>query len=272
MKNADLHTHSLYSDGVLTPEQLVKRAKEKGLKYLALTDHNSMKGNKEAIEAGKKFGVEVIPGIEASSEWGEVLGYFVDSGAEDLLELAEASQKNVQDNARKCIKEMRKLGFDVSFEKVKEEYPKYPMMCFYVSLYLEKQGSLEKASDLYKDYINKKFKIEYKMPKMEKVIKAIKKAGGVAILSHPFHECELDKVIEKLSILVDIGLDGFEIDNGQHEYDIKIRKQLMSLAKKYNLILTAGSDFHGEYVKSDVGDDACDEKVVEQIKERAKIK
>ena len=76
MKTTDLHTHSYYSDGKLSPKQVVRDAKKAGVKILALTDHNSISGVKEAIAEGKKLGVRVIPGAELRSKEGEILGYF----------------------------------------------------------------------------------------------------------------------------------------------------------------------------------------------------
>jgi len=94
MKNTDLHLHSYYSDGELSPAEVVRAAKKKGVKNLALTDHNSIGGNKEAIEEGEKIGVKVIPGIEIVGEEDEVLGYFIDYENEEFQEeLVKISQK-----------------------------------------------------------------------------------------------------------------------------------------------------------------------------------
>ncbi len=266
MKNTDLHVHSVYSDGFLTPKELVRRAKRNKLKYIALTDHNSIEGNEETIKEGKKVGVEVIPGVEVSSEWGEVLGYFVDSKNKKLMEIMKRSKKEVDTQTKQGIKKLQKLGFDVSYEKVKKKFPKYPMLSYYVALYLTDEGLLEEWQDLY-NHIN----LTYHLPKMERVIKIIKKSGGVPILAHPFRECKFDEVVKNISKLIKAGLAGFEIENAQCKGNYsEIKRKCRELANKYDLILTSGSDFHGKYVETDIGDKACDENVIEELRRLVK--
>ena len=84
MKNADLHTHSYYSDGELSPKALVRLAKQRGIKHLALTDHTSLKGIKEAENEGKKIGVNIIPAVELKTTTGEILAYYINPNNKEL--------------------------------------------------------------------------------------------------------------------------------------------------------------------------------------------
>ena len=96
MKNSDLHTHSYYSDGQISPRDLVKLAKRRKIKNLALTDHNSVKGVREAFKEGRKIGVRVIPAIEIECEIGEILGYFIDVNNKELIKEIERVNKKKQ--------------------------------------------------------------------------------------------------------------------------------------------------------------------------------
>ncbi|MDO8741135.1 MAG: PHP domain-containing protein [Candidatus Woesearchaeota archaeon] len=269
MKNADLHTHSIYSDGIFTPKELAKKAKEKGIKYLALTDHNSVEGVREAVMYGKELGIEIIPGVEVLSDWGEVIGYFIDINNEGLLNILEHNKKEVNNGTRFCIQELRKLGVDISYEEVKKEFPKYPMMYFFVAQILVKKDLLKSTDELCGKYIGKLFTIKYNLLKTEEVISAIRHAGGVAVLSHPFVGANYKKEFKYMHNLVSAGLAGIEIENGYYKnYKKEIKNKILKLAKKYNLILTSGSDFHGGIVKSNLGDCMCDENVVKNMKVR----
>ncbi len=269
MKNTDLHTHSNYSDGTLTPKELVKKAKLKRIKHIALTDHNCVQGIKEAINAGKKLKIAIIPGVEILSEWGEVLGYYIDIKNKELLKLLDKNQKELDAGARVCIAELQNLNINISYAEVKKEFPKYPLMCFFVAQLLVKKGIIKTPSELYKEYIGKKFKLQLNLPKMDGVIKIIKKAGGAAVLAHPFADSDYKKEFLNIKKLVKAGLDGIEVENGQYKlYNKKIKNKIIEISHKYNLILTSGSDFHGKTVKSELGECLCDEEVIIKLKKR----
>lgn len=267
MKNADLHIHSIYSDGELSPKNLVKAARNKGLKYIALTDHNCTQGIKEIILYGKKFGVEVIPGVEIASEWGEVLGYFIDPDNKELRDLLKKNRREIDKGARTCIKRLKKSGFKINYGDVKKEFLKYPLMCFFVSQFLIKKGFLKSTSE-FRAYLSKNIRIKYNLPTTEQVVSAIKNAGGIPVLAHPFAESDYKKEFENIEKLIKKGLAGIEIRNGQYrKYDVKINEKIVKLAKKYGLILTSGSDFHGSSVKSKLGDCRCEEEVIHEMRD-----
>ena len=138
MRNTDLHTHSYYSDGQISPANLVRLAKRRGIKNLALTDHNSIKGVKEAIAEGKKIGINVIPGVEVRADKGEVLGYFIDVKNKNLIRATKRSSKSVEKRIKDYCNKLSKKGYRISFSEIWKKYPKargninefYPYMNF----------------------------------------------------------------------------------------------------------------------------------------------
>jgi len=278
MKNSDLHTHSYYSDGELSPRKIVMLAKKRGLKNIALTDHTSVKGVREAINEGKKIGIEVIPAIEFRFDDGEILGYFIDVDNKKLKEAIGIIQKRQQDRIRKTCKILKKAGYDISFGEIQKRWPNakgnyngfHPIFLLHLKM---KKSPFEII-----DEIGAKGILGQKMRDYSgvKVIKLIKKAKGVSVLAHPwFSEESLKK--KNFEKLVKAGLKGLEISNG----DIsplktrKIHNKIKKLAKKYNLILTRGTDFHGSnraklmLGKHDLGENNCDEKIVKKLEKLA---
>lgn len=275
-KNTDLHTHSHYSDGQISPKELVRLAKKKKIKNLALTDHDSVKGVKEAIAEGKKIGVNIIPAVEIRFNGGEVLGYFIDVNNKELIKKLKQQSKRIENNVKDWCKKLNKAGYPVSFKEIQKNYPKargningfYPLY----ELHLKGYGTtLEIAKKLKKDKGAKRKNI--KEMTILQAIKLIRKAGGVPVLAHPWVD-DMEKNFKKMRVLVKAGLKGIEINNGDTA-PFKPKgtdKKIMNIAKKYNLILTSGSDYHGkEIVKMmpgnhNLGKNNCDEKVVEKLK------
>ncbi len=272
MKNTDLHTHSYYSDGKLSPKEVVRLAKKEKIKNLALTDHDSIKGIREAILEGKKIGINVIPGVEVRANWTEVLGYFIDYKNKKFVKQLEKSAKKNEDATKKWCEKLKKAGYEIDFEDIVKKYPKAKgnINTKYVLDFLN--PNKKEHQNLYKKL--KKFKPKKKRISIVSTIKRIKKAGGVAVLAHPWLgvKCLEEKNIKKY---VRVGLDGIELDNGDKNdfRKPKIVRKIKKLAKKYDLVLTAGSDFHekegfgrGRHV---IGKVRCDEKVVEKLKNRS---
>ena len=124
MKNSDLHTHSHYSDAQISPRNLVRLAKKRKLKNLALTDHNSVKGVREAFNEGRRSGVRVIPGVELRADKGEILGYFIDIDNKELIREMKKSSKRVEEKMKYRLGLLRKLGYKVDLKEIYKKYPK----------------------------------------------------------------------------------------------------------------------------------------------------
>jgi 3',5'-nucleoside bisphosphate phosphatase len=271
MKNTDLHTHSYFSDGELSPSQVVRLAKKSGIKNMSLTDHDSVKGVEEAIKEGGKIGINVIPGIETRAQGTEVLGYFIDyKNKKFLKQIKKSARKNEKDTKKWC-KLLKKAGYEIEFEDLEKNFPKARgnINTKYVidSLHNGKKERQEFYNEI------KKHKPNKKRISIIKAIKRIKKSGGVAVLAHPwiYTKCLEEKNIKKY---IKAGLDGIELDNGdKHNLRKKeIVKKIKELSKKYNLVLTAGSDFHTKkgfgFGRHFIGKVKCEEKIINELKKR----
>jgi len=266
MKNSDLHTHSYYSDGMFSPREVVKLAKKNGIKTLSLTDHNSFDGVEEAITMGKKLGIRIIPGIELRSKDGEVLGYFIDIHNKELISNVKKIQKRSEEVFNNTLKKLKGVGIKAKSEEVLDtKFKRQNVIIAYLWKYLKRKYDLD-IKEIKKLMKGPKFKAKFST---EKVIKIIINGGGVPVLAHPWYSQKLlsDK---RFKLLVKAGLKGVEIDNGGINEEKKTQiKKIIGFAKKYNLIITSGSDFHGDFLlmstKHSIGKSNCDEKVVSEL-------
>lgn len=276
-KNTDLHTHSHYSDGQLSPKELVRLAKKRGIKNLALTDHNSVKGVEEAVTEGRKIGVNVIPSVEIEVDTGEILGYFIDYKNKDLIKELKVNSKNTEARTKDWCEKLEKAGYKISFEEIRRKFPKARgnINAFYLLHLLYKRGYGRPLKLAPKLWNNPKTRPkEFKKIPILKAVRLVRKAGGVPVLAHPWID-DMRSNFKNIKLLVRAGLKGIEVNNGDRKPLRKKRavKQIKALAKKYNLILTSGSDFHGkELVKlmpgnHNLGKNNCDEKVVEKMRQ-----
>lgn len=280
VKNADLHTHSYYSDGQSSPKELVRLAKKRGIKNLALTDHDSVKGVKEAIAEGKKSGINIIPAVEVRAKHAEVLGYFIDVKNKELIRKLKQSCQRVEGKVRDWCKKLSKGGYNISFKELQKKYPEakgninefHPLYLLYVKGYgtpLELSKKFKKNKELRAKKIKEMSVIQ--------AIRLIKKAGGIPVLAHPWID-SAGNVFKNMKSFVKAGLEGIEINNGDRSpfKPKNMDKKIMNVAKKHNLILTSGSDYHGEELvklmpgNHNLGKNNCDEKVVEKLKELSK--
>jgi len=278
-KVCDLHTHSYYSDGEFSPEEIVRKAKNQGIKVLALTDHNSVKGIDKAINKAKKIGITIIPAVEILVAKGEVLGYFIDHKnlklQRELKKLSKPSDKKV----RMRIKALEKIGIDISVSRFEKLYPHAKGNYQQGNINNYFNGLKKMSKDEYYNMIDKIRKIKPKVKKISiiEAIKLIKKYNGIPVLAHPWigEYNKKYKFNEKfIKELVKVGLQGLEFENGEENNfgrTPSFIKKIKKLAKKYNLILTSGSDFHGpviEYLTGThkLGKYNCDYSVFEELK------
>jgi len=231
MAEVDLHIHTVYSDGTYTPRQVVELAKKLNLVGISITDHDSVKGVDEALEAGKIMGVEVVPGVEISSEVGEdeihILGYYLDWKRKDFLSRLDFFQQVRSERNDRLLKRLKQLGMEIKFEEVAELAPKGVI------------GRLHIARCIKPAYVER-----MKVSPFE-VIDLILNTDGIPVFAHPF----LSKRDDLIPKMVDTGLMGIEVYHSAH--DQAATEHYMKIAKKYGLLITGGSDCHGE-AKSEV--------------------
>lgn len=246
----DLHTHSNVSDGSMRPRELVHHGAFLGLKAMALTDHDTMDGIPEAMDAGRHYRIEVVPGVELSTR-AEVqvhmLGYYLDPGCPALREAFASLQEERKQTHVRYLELLRKNGFPMTHEEVLEvageagigraHYARVMMNKGYVA-------SVKEAFDLYLG-VGMPCYIERKVMHPVEAIRLIHEAGGVAFFAHP-HQTKLeDKALYRLlSDLKKEGLDGLE--GYYSEYTPIMQDKFQYFAKRLKLAISGGSDYHAD--------------------------
>lgn len=246
----DLHLHTTASDGEYNPKDVIKLAKENGVDTVAIADHDTVAGLEEAIEEGKKIGVEVISAVElnANVEKGKmhILGYYMDYKDAEFVKAMESLRKDREDRNNEFIDEFHKQNVNITLEQVKKYAIGSIIAKPHFARALYDNGYIKDIEEAYTNYFNvppmKNIKRQSITPKQ--AIELIKNAGGIAVIAHPvtlkLDDNELD---EKIKELKKYGLDGMECYNNIHtKEDIA---KLKEIANKNNMLITAGSDFHG---------------------------
>ncbi len=250
-KYIDLHTHSIYSDGSMTPAELVRHAKDEGLSAIALSDHDSIGGVAEALEEGKRIGIEVIPAIELSAEAEtetHILGYYIDINNPSLLEKLEYVRQVRREREEEICEKLRGLGFDVSMEEV-EELAETDVLCraHFAKLMVAKGyvESVKQAFDLYLANGRPAYSGRQAMTD-EEAVKLIAEAGGVSFLAH-LHLTRKphDELVSFVKRLKDAGLCG--IEGYYTEYTPELQDEFQTLARDLDMPISGGTDFHGAF-------------------------
>lgn len=255
-KIIDLHTHSLASDGSMSPAELVRHAKEKGLSAVALTDHDTVEGIREALDEGNRIGIEVIAGIEISTNFKpemHILGYFLNKDEYKNIQKGLATiRKCREDRNIKIINKLNELGVDITEEEVKEVALGDTIGRPHFARLLVKKGYVKTMQEAFDKYLGKDGLAYFKRFELEPIdgIKLIKNAGGIPVIAHPallkMSNNELDKLLLELKEYGLAGIEAIYSENSKDETG-----NLLRLAIKHQLLVTGGSDFHGTY-KSEI--------------------
>ncbi len=249
-KYIDLHTHSLKSDGSMTPYEVVEEAKRAGLAAIALSDHDTVDGVREAVEAGKKLGVEVIPAIEFSVQSKtetHILGYFIDIENPDLLRmLKEVVDLRIERNHVTC-RRLNELGFDITLEEVRALAPNNFVGRAHFARVMMDKGYISSVKEGFEKYmsVGKYAYCEKQRLTARDAIELIAKCGGISFLAHP-HLTKLsdDELVEFLEELKSCGLSGLE---GYYtDYTPEMQEKYQSMAEKLELMISGGTDFHAK--------------------------
>jgi predicted metal-dependent phosphoesterase TrpH len=244
MGRVDLHIHTTASDGVLSPAQVVEAAVEKGLHAIAITDHDTTDGIDEALEAAARSELEVIPGIELSTEQGNwelhVLGYYLDHHDSRLQERLGVLRRARRERAQKMVGKLAGMGLPVPWESVLHiagDSSSFGRP--HVAQALCDSGfvsSIDEAFDRYIGFRGPAYVARYKLSP-EEALQIISCAGGLPVLAHPWrHEDMVPRLASR-------GLVGLEVYYPTYSSDES--QALAGLAQRYGLIATGGTDFHG---------------------------
>lgn len=254
---SDLHTHSTASDGQYTPSELVGLAKERGIEVLALTDHDTVDGIGEAVRAGKLLGVRVLPGIELSAleyHTFHILGYGIDPGNPGLAELCRRMKARRDERVDRLLAFLREKGVELTAAEVEAIAGGEIIGRPHFAQAMVRRGYVatnREAFDRYLDTEEYHEKAERGKPSVKECITAIRAAGGMVSLAHPYQigigNTELNGLVGELA---GYGLGAIECYYPRHTSEQEAF--CLYLAEKYKLHATGGSDFHGEKVKPDV--------------------
>ncbi|MEO0184214.1 MAG: PHP domain-containing protein [candidate division WOR-3 bacterium] len=268
---ADLHIHTLYSDGVLEPQEIVDIARKSRVSVIAITDHDSVAGIEEAILSSKDK-VEVIPAVELSANIGSrdihILGYYIDHHCQDFLDYLEEFKEYRLTRAKKIIENLAQDGVRIDFSQVERIAQNSSMGRPHIAEALLECGYVRSRNEAFSRYLG--YHCPYYEPKKEtspkKVIQKIRECGGVPIVAHPGMIGADNGLIYKL---ISDGAQGIEVWHPEHTH--KQEDDFYEIAMKHGLLITGGSDFHGfprGYCK--IGDCGCQRTEIINLKEWAK--
>jgi len=242
----DLHTHSLCSDGTLSPADLIRRAAGRGVRVLSLSDHDTLAGVAEAVAAGAELGIRVIPASELNteSEWGDahVLGYFIDPADVALEERLRWLRENRERRIELMVERLNQLGYGVSLERVLEIAQGGALGRPHLAEALLEKGyvrAYEEAFDTILAKDSPAYVARIGLTPRE-AVELVRMHGGVPSLAHPGTVVGLEALLPKL---VAAGLAGIEAYCGDHS--LEMTERCLALARTHGLVPTGGSDFHG---------------------------
>ncbi len=254
----DLHAHTNKSDGTLTPTQLVDYACTKGLTALALTDHDTVAGVEEALNHAEELRAqgsvkvpEIIPGIELSTEWNggdvHVVGLFVDIHSELMHKHLQFFIESRDRRNKALTAKLASVGIGISYEGLLSLYPGRVLTRAHFAKYLVEYGYVRSAKEAFERYIGPGCPCYVPREKVTpmQAVEALLAAGAVPVLAHPLTyrlpDAELKSLIAEMK---KAGLVGIETYYCTHTPDDTA--YVKALAKEYNLLLSGGSDYHGE--------------------------
>ena len=239
----ELHTHTTYSDGILTPQQLVERAAQNGVKALAITDHDTLHGWNEAIAAAELHNMEIVPGVELSTVHNgrslHILGYYPQK---ELLEspLAErlAGRKR---RAKQMVENLEKMGYPLELKGLDGNMA---LGRPHIASAMVRAGYVNSSQEAFERFLgeDKPAYVHYEKFSIQEGIGLIRDCGGIPVWAHPYL-FRGGRVEEVLPELLEAGLMGLEVFHPHHGNN-KVN-YLKQLCLEHNLIMTGGTDYHG---------------------------
>jgi predicted metal-dependent phosphoesterase TrpH len=249
----DLHSHTVHSDGSVTPAELVALAAAAGARAVAITDHDTVGGLEEGRAAARKAGIEFVEGIEISAEYGpgtmHILGYYIDDTSPSLGSSLAKLRHARDDRNPEIARRLAALGIDVTYEEVLELASNNVVGRPHFARLIVERGHARDIQDAFNRFLGKGAAayVERKRLSPQESISLIHQAGGVSVLAHPY-QLKLDSVDAAEAVIVDLaglGLDGVEAVYSRHTTEQ--RRSFTDLALRRGLFVTGGSDFHGTY-------------------------
>jgi len=264
----DLHMHSTASDGSLAPADVVALAHRNGAKIIALTDHDSIAGLPVALERAREAGIRVIPGIELSvTEQNmdvHLLAYGFDPTDARMLEAIARYRESRHERARKILTRLKGLGIRIPMEEIEEIARGGAIGRPHVAEALMTNGHVETFHEAFQRYLGHHAPayVAKHTVSLEEAVEVVRDAGGVTVLAHP-GTLNRDAWIPGLARR---GLDGIEVWHSKHG-PAEINRY-REVARAHGLLMTGGSDFHGERTPDvSIGSVAVPEQVIADLDE-----
>ncbi|MFH0990305.1 MAG: PHP domain-containing protein [bacterium] len=267
---ADLHTHTVYSDGALSSQELVTKAHEAGFAVISITDHDNIGALDEAIGCGTQVGIEVIPGVELSVAFNDrdihLLAYFIDFKNKDLLDYLTFFQVERFKRAERIVGKLNKLNIPITMDGILKQSGLGSVGRPHIAYALLEGGWTSTYQEAFERFIGvggPAYEKKYQLAPHE-ALQLISQAGGLSFLAHPgkyTSEFEISQFIK-------LGLDGIEVVHPSH--DERRKEYYRSVINQYFLLESGGSDFHGGKKNDDYafGTFTVSMQVVEAMKKR----
>jgi len=267
----DLHTHSNESDGTDTPLELLNKVAEAEIDRFALTDHDSIAGWQQ-IKDLVPSGIELVIGAEVSCQTVDalsvhMLGFLFDPENKALIDSMNETRGNRITRMERIVGRLQEAGINISVEDVYAEVSEGATIGRpHLADAMIRKGIVSERGEAFERFLHNrsKFYIPDASPTPEEAIRLIKEAGGVAVIAHPFGGIISSEYLESL---IDAGLDGIEIFHRDHSEGE--RDQLFALVRRYALLVTGGSDYHGKRKVNRLGENLTELSQWEKISERA---
>lgn len=275
MTGWDLHTHSTDSDGTTTVEDNVARAVELGLDGIAVTDHDTMAGVDRALAAAEGTGLGIIPGTEFSAELDgasvHVMGYWTDPGDVALADEMDRLRNERWRRAQEIVAKFNGLGIEVEFDRVEELAGNAPIGRPHIAAAVVEVGGARTTQEVFDQFLADGGPANVPKHAVHPVraVELLRAAGGAAVLAHPglfgsrTGDVMPDEVIEAMAAA---GMVGIEADHPDHTAEH--RRHYRELAARLDLVVTAGSDYHGGAKDQDLGAVTVDAEVVAALRSR----
>lgn len=248
--NADLHCHSVVSDGTLTPEALAERAKANGVHLWALTDHDELGGQKRAKDAAHALKMDYLSGVEISVTWMNqtihIVGLGIDADHQGIIEGLRRTREGRGNRAQLMADQLLKAGIPGAYEGALYYAGNHQLISrTHFARYLVEQGVCKDTEHVFKNYLveGKPGFVPHQWASLEDAVAWIKAAGGVAVIAHPgrypFNSMQMEELYKQFK---DIGGLGIEVITGSHSPDQY--QTYGKVAQQYGFLASRGSDFH----------------------------
>ena len=243
----DLHVHTTASDGLLSPTEMIAKAKENGINTIAIADHDTIDGIPEGMNAANEKGITLIPALEISAKHEKqvhMLGYFVDYTDLKFQSFVNKLKNSREDRNEKMLKKLGNMGFEITMEELKAS-AEGNIGRPHIADLMVKKGYVSTFAEAFEKYIgnDKPCYVSKERPDIRKAIELIRKYKGIPVLAHPKYTfLEGEELENFVAYLSDVGLGGLEVYYSKHSKEEEA--EYLKLAEKYSLIPTAGSDYH----------------------------